>query len=61
MNMGEIAEDMNDGTCCDLCGCYFKKNEQLYTHEHPATCWDCWDDLTDNEKEGRTKSSVETF
>jgi len=25
--MGEIAEDMIDGTCCSECGCYFIDDE----------------------------------
>jgi hypothetical protein len=56
--MGEIAEDMADGTCCQLCGQYFesgKCNEEgipiCYTHGFPVVCWDCWDELTKEEKE----------
>lgn len=52
--MGEIAEDMIDGTCCELCGCYFESQEGgLYTHEHPAVCWECWMGFN----QGRAKSS----
>lgn len=60
--MGQVAEDMVDGTCCDSCGCYFRDaKDKLYTHEHPATCWDCWADLTDEEKEHHTKAVTDTF
>ena len=65
--MGEIAEDMIDGTCCQLCGMYFieidKKsgNEYLYTHEYPVVCWDCWDDLSKKDKNQYTKSSKQTL
>lgn len=59
--MGQIAEDKLDGTMCDLCGCYFQKDDKLYTHEHPATCWDCWKDLTPEEKKHHTKADVKTF
>lgn len=60
--MGEIADDMIDGTCCCLCGCYFQDDEGgIYTHEHPAVCWECWNDLTDKEKSNYTKSDVDTF
>lgn len=47
--MGEIAEDMLDGSCCELCGQYF---------EHP----NCWKDLSSKEKKskGRIKASVKT-
>lgn len=51
--MGEISEDMLDGTCCSLCGCYFIKNkndEYLYTHGYPVVCWDCYNDLNKEEK-----------
>lgn len=51
--MGEIAEDMMDGICCELCGQYFehskkKKNGEpigIYVHDYPATCWECWEHL----------------
>lgn len=46
--MGEIAEDMVQGTCCHLCNTYFvhKDNtEVLYTHGYPVVCQDCWDHL----------------
>lgn len=59
--MGEIAEDKLDGTMCELCGCYFRKDGKLYTHEHPAVCWDCWADLSETEKKQHTKSEAETF
>lgn len=49
--MGEIAEDMLDGTMCSLCGCYFAKEKNiegadvptLYTHGYLVACWDCWE------------------
>ena len=39
-----VAEDILDGTACDICGMYFidpKNPQTLYTHGHPATCWEC--------------------
>ena len=42
--MGEIAEDMVDGTCCQWCGMYFEdKNSpnELPTHGYPVVCKDC--------------------
>lgn len=67
--MGEIAEDMLDGSCCELCGSYFehpKKNRKgesigIYVHEYPVTCWTCWKGLTPQEKSNRNKSDVKTF
>lgn len=59
--MGQIAEDIADGSMCDCCGCYFKHPDGIYTHDYPATCWDCWEDMTDKERKEHTKSDVETF
>lgn len=45
--MGELAEDMIDGSCCSLCGCYFiaeNKDDLVYTHGYPVACWDCWEE-----------------
>lgn len=53
--MGQIAEDMLDGTCCDICGCYYEKGGKLFTHDHTATCNDCWNDLTEDEKKFHTQ------
>lgn len=59
--MGEIADDMIDGDCCDICGQYFEKADAIYEHGHPATCWDCWKTLNNEEKKHHTKSDVKTF
>lgn len=61
--MGQIAEDMLDGCCCELCGCYFEDptTGDIYTHGHPAVCWDCWDDLTAAECRDYQRSEVNTF
>lgn len=67
--MGQIAEDMLDGSCCCICGQYFahpKKKADgtplgIYVHDYPAVCWVCWGDLSGEEKEGNMKSDVETF
>lgn len=58
-----IAEDMVNGKCCDLCGCYFTLGDKPYEHGHPATCEDCYDDLTIKEKKlhGKCATGVETF
>ena len=68
--MGQIAEDMLDGSCCQLCGCYFNfagnemdgvEQDGIYCHDEPVVCFDCWKDLTDDEREGYIKADVETF
>jgi hypothetical protein len=46
--MGEVAEDMADGTCCTYCGQYFKhprKKDHLWTHGFPVVCKECWEEL----------------
>lgn len=61
--MGQVAEDMVDGTCCQYCGCFFVDNEDgsLYTHGFPVVCWDCWDDLKKSERKGLQKAETSTF
>ncbi len=49
--MGQIADDIIDGDCCALCGCYFvkwttwkgEKCEEIYSHTNPVACNNCWD------------------
>lgn len=39
-----IAEDMIDGSCCSLCGCYFEdkfNRGNLFTHGYPVVCRTC--------------------
>lgn len=64
--MGEIADDMVDGTMCSLCGCFFRDPKQqppnnLYTHNHPVVCWECWTDLTKKERKEYQRAEVPTF
>lgn len=55
--MGQIAEDMLDGSMCSLCGCYFKHPKVgIYVHEHPVACQDCYEDGC-----GYDKANVDTF
>lgn len=63
--MGQISEDMQDGSCCELCTCYFKhpNGKDIYVHDHPTVCSDCWKELTKEEKQFHTKcdKGIETF
>lgn len=72
--MGQIADDMVNGACCQLCGQYFVNDNSIdkaeyeimsgvliYEHGYPATCWECWEELNDEEKENMIKSDVKTF
>jgi len=48
--MGQIAEDMVDGTCCQRCGMYFEDKanpDELPTHDYPVVCKDCGKGYTD--------------
>ncbi len=43
--MGEIADDMVDGSCCTHCGQYFQDPddpEKIYTHGYPVACKRCF-------------------
>jgi hypothetical protein len=59
--MGQIADDMVDGTCCQACGQYFEKDNKGFTHGYPATCWECYDELTSSEQYDVEKAEVQTF
>ena len=61
--MGEIADDYRDGTCCCLCGCYFKGGEgrKVHTHGYAVVCWDCWEDLTPDERKEYQRALAPTI
>lgn len=50
--MGQIADDITDGTICSLCSCFFigDKEGECYTHGYPVLCWDCWNELSKKER-----------
>lgn len=56
--MGEIAEDMQDGSCCSLCGQYFeyKSPYGIYVHQYPVACKECFRNDC-----GYPKADVDTF
>jgi ribosomal protein S27E len=55
--MGQIAEDMLDGSCCSLCGQYFEHPKGgIYVHGYPVVCDDCYD-----ENCGYSKAEANTF
>ena len=43
--MGEIADDMVNGRCCQWCGIYF-----IEEHGYPVLCNDCWSDCDEKEE-----------
>ena len=40
--MGEIADDLIDGSCCSWCGIYFKGS-----YGYPVVCKECGKDVPD--------------
>ncbi len=55
--MGQHAEDILDGSCCQLCGQYFEDNDgNLYSHGKPVVCEDCWKELSSQERSSLTKA-----
>ena len=43
--MGEIAQEIINGECCALCGCYFYEagtTNITYKHGYPVACHDCY-------------------
>lgn len=62
--MGEIADDMIDGTSCELCGCYYidpDDEDKLFTHGYPTVCKPCWSNLTKQEKSHHVKAIADTL
>ncbi len=56
--MGQMAEDITDGTGCSLCGNYFQGDEcdELYSHGYPVICWECWEDLPSQQRKNYQKA-----
>lgn len=66
--MGELANDRINGEMCDSCGCYFKATKEeckqgkvVHAHGVPTTCWDCWGDLSKEEKKDHVRAIVPTL
>lgn len=49
--MGEIAEDMIDGTACQWCGLYFQKDGEIFIHGYPVVCHGCFKDYYQTTKQ----------
>lgn len=58
--MGQIAEDMQDGSCCSFCGQYFRSpsGKGIYVHEYPVACNECWEKDCGVEKQDK---GVQTY
>ncbi len=60
--MGEITDDIVEGACCQLCGCYFDGGpKRIYSHRYPVVCWDCWTDLSKKERRDYVRAQVKTI
>lgn len=61
--MGQISEDILDGTCCQFCGRYFThpKKDSLYTHGHPVVCYGCWEEMPKKEKINYERAKAPTL
>jgi len=43
--MGDIADDIMSGACCQECNVYF-----VAPHGHPVLCHECWREYTEKER-----------
>ena len=62
--MGEIADDMIDGTTCSWCGQFFqdpKHAQRTYTHGYPVVCKDCYNYATKAERKDVQEAIVDTI
>lgn len=66
--MGEMADDILDGTVYDMCGAFFAatdddemNGEAGTSHGHPATCWDCWKRMSKSERKDHRRATVPTI
>lgn len=65
--MGELAEDIIEGRCCEWCGMYFfildDKEEITGIHEHgyPVLCWTCWEECTPEERKDHQRATMSTI
>ena len=65
--MSDTTDDLAEGVSCDLCGQYFDGGENegcdfiAYSHGHPATCRECWSELTNPERKQHQLARVHTL
>jgi len=50
--MGDMANDIVQGWCCEWCCMFFKRE-----HGYPVICDSCWEDATKEEKELVTRAT----
>ena len=62
--MGEIADQMINGSACELCLMPFadpKNHKRSYEHGYPVVCDDCWKGLRPDEKKHHQKATAKTI
>ena len=60
--MGEIADQMIDGKCCELCLMPFVDSKgESFEHGYPAVCIDCWKGMTQEERKGHQLAEENTI
>jgi len=60
--MGQMADDITDGTTCSICGCYFENPDdktKAYTHGFPVACKKCF--RSGMKREGIQKATAKTL
>lgn len=51
--MGEIAEDILEGACCQDCGIYF-----VEAHGYPVLCKECWKSYSPKERKNISAQAI---
>jgi len=63
--MESLTNDIVTGTCCELCGQYFKDptalDNECFVHGHPVVCYECFDKLEPVDQKTYHRANVETF
>lgn len=58
--MGQIADDITNGTLCSQCGVFFyDEKENPFEHGFPVLCWSCYDDGDKESRAGIPRSEYE--
>lgn len=65
-----VADDMVEGMACCLCGCYFQSpddradeigDETIHVHGYPVVCWECWRDLSKEQRKQYQRALARTI
>lgn len=59
--MGQVAEDMINGTCCSVCGSLFVEKKDpnvLFEHGYPVACNICYDPHCGYQKQDKQATTI---